>query len=67
MHGEACMCHSVNVKVRGQLAGVDSLLPLRGSQESNSGHKAERQTALPAEHPTSPPPYFVDQVSHWLV
>lgn len=52
------------MEVRGQFAGVGYLLPLYGSQESNSSHQAWQQAPLPVSFLTGPLPYFLeDKVS----
>lgn len=45
-------------EVRGQLAGLGSLLPPRESQGSNSGTQAQLQAPLPTE-PSHKPNFFV--------
>lgn len=45
------MHHGAHVEVRGQPAGIDSLLPPCGLQESNMAHGTWQQASLPAEPP----------------
>lgn len=44
-----CLCHDACMKVRGQFAGVGSLLPPCGSQVLNSGHWVSWQASSPTE------------------
>lgn len=46
--------HHIPVRRGGQLAGVCSLLPPRGTQGSNSGGQAWLQVPLPSDLPHSP-------------
>lgn len=41
-----CVCHGTCVQVRGQITGVSSLLLLRETQGSNSGHHALKWASL---------------------
>lgn len=43
------VCHTAHVEFRGQLVGICSLLPTRGSAGSNLGHQAWQEVTFPAE------------------
>lgn len=44
------VCYSVHVEVRGELCGVDSLLPLHELQALNSGHQAYIASTFTQSH-----------------
>lgn len=62
------MCHRTYVEVRGQLVGLDDLLPSCGTQGSNLGCQSWQQAPLPSETSCWPWKHFKHLTSDgWII